>query len=159
MSTDGGVSWIGQCGNYTVPGTNANGSVQPNNEPVYEGVQNTWVYEEINLSDYLGQQIQLRFQLRSDAGVNADGFYFDDFSIFYNNQGPAVSPTAQFNTAGSVVCSGMFTDFDDASLDNPTSWSWNFGDGGTSTQPQPQHTFTSSNGLPVKYLPASCKAS
>ncbi|MFM7681767.1 MAG: M14 family zinc carboxypeptidase, partial [Bacteroidota bacterium] len=57
VSTDGGTIWIGQCGNYTVPGTNANGSVQPNGQPVYEGTQSSWVLEEINLSDYLGQQI------------------------------------------------------------------------------------------------------
>ena len=59
VSTDGGTTWIGQCGNYTVPGTSANGSVQPNNQPVYEGTQSTWVLEEVNLSDYLGQQILL----------------------------------------------------------------------------------------------------
>ena len=49
VSTDNGTTWIPQCGNYTVTGTNANGSAQPNNQPVYEGVQSTWVLEEINL--------------------------------------------------------------------------------------------------------------
>ena len=141
VSTDGGSTWIGQCGNYTNAGTSANGSVQPNNQPVYDGIMTNWVLEEINLSDYLGQVIKVRFQLRSDNATRKDGFYFDDFSIYYNNQGPAVSPTAQFTTAGSVVCSGMFTDFDDASLDNPTSWSWNFGDGGTSNVQNPTHIF------------------
>lgn len=141
VSTDGGSTWTGQCGNYTNAGTSANGSVQPNNQPVYDGIMTNWVLEEINLSDYLGQVIKVRFQLRSDNATRKDGFYFDDFSIFYNNQGPAVSPTAQFNTTGSVVCSGMFTDFDDASLDNPTSWSWNFGDGGTSNVQNPTHIF------------------
>jgi PKD repeat protein len=141
VSTDGGSTWIGQCGNYTNAGTSANGSVQPNNQPVYDGIMTNWVLEEINLSDYLGQVIKVRFQLRSDNGTRKDGFYFDDFSIYYNNQGPAVTPTAQFTTAGSVVCSGMFTDFDDASLDNPTSWSWNFGDGGTSNVQNPTHIF------------------
>ena len=141
VSIDGGSTWIGQCGNYTNAGTSANGSVQPNNQPVYDGVITNWVLEEINLSDYLGQVIKVRFQLRSDNATRKDGFYFDDFSIYYNNQGPAVSPTAQFTTAGSVVCSGMFTDFDDASLDNPTSWSWNFGDGGTSNVQNPTHIF------------------
>ena len=141
VSTDGGSTWIGQCGNYTNAGTSANGSVQPNNQPVYDGIMTNWVLEEINLSDYLGQVIKVRFQLRSDNATRKDGFYFDDFSIYYNNQGPAVTPTAQFTTAGSVVCSGMFTDFDDASLDNPTSWSWNFGDGGTSNVQNPTHIF------------------
>lgn len=84
VSTDNGVSWIGQCGNYTVPGTSANGSVQPNAQPVYEGNQNNWVREEINLSDYIGDSIQVRFILKSDGGTRADGFYFDDFEVLYN---------------------------------------------------------------------------
>ena len=84
VSTDGGNSWIGQCGNYTVPGTSASGSVQPNNEPVYEGFQTNWVLEEISLSDYIGQTINVRFQLESDGGVNEAGFFYDDFTIAYN---------------------------------------------------------------------------
>jgi carboxypeptidase T len=84
ISIDNGSSWIGQCGLYTSVGSSANGSVQPQGEPVYDGVQNSWVLEEINLSDYLGQEILARFILKSDGGVRADGFYFDDFKISYN---------------------------------------------------------------------------
>ena len=84
VSTDNGISWIGQCGNYTVLGNSANGSVQPDLEPVYEGTQSSWVLEEINLSDYIGQIINVRFQLESDGGVRQDGFYYDDFKISYN---------------------------------------------------------------------------
>jgi len=84
VSTDGGNNWIGQCGNYTVAGSNVNGTVQPTGDPVYEGFQTTWVLEEISLSDYIGQTINVRFQLESDAGAREDGFYFDDFTIAYN---------------------------------------------------------------------------
>lgn len=84
VSTDGGANWIGQCGNYTVLGTSANGSVQPNNAPVYEGTQSGWVFEEISLSDYLGQNIRLRFIMEADGGVREDGFYFDDFQVGFN---------------------------------------------------------------------------
>ena len=83
VSTDGGNSWIGQCGNYTVPGTSANGSVQPEGGPVYEGAFSDWVLEEISMSDYLGQVINVRFRLQSDGGVREDGFYFDDFKVFF----------------------------------------------------------------------------
>ena len=150
VSIDGGSTWIGQCGNYTNAGTNANGSVQPNNQPIYDGIMTNWVLEEINLSDYLGQVIKVRFQLKSDVGTRKDGFYFDDFSIYYNNLGPAVSPTAQFSTANSVVCSGVFTSFNDTSLDNPTSWSWNFGDGGTDNVQNPTHVFTAAGTYTVQ---------
>ena len=85
ISTDNGNTWIGQCGKYTVSGTSANGSVQPQDGPVYEGIQNSWVLEEISLSDYLGQVVQARFILESDGGVKEDGFYFDDFKVLYND--------------------------------------------------------------------------
>ncbi len=86
VSTDGGSTWIGQCGLYTVPGIQQGGwnsGVQPDGEPVYEGAQSDWVLEEIDLSDYLGQTINVRFRLESDGGVRMDGFYFDDFKVFY----------------------------------------------------------------------------
>ncbi len=86
VSTDGGNSWEGQCGNYTVEGVNQGwgGGVQPDGEPVYEGTQSSWVLEEISLSDYIGQVINVRFQLESDGGLTMDGFYFDDFQVSYS---------------------------------------------------------------------------
>jgi carboxypeptidase T len=141
VSTDGGTTWIGQCGNYTNAGTSANGSVQPNNQPVYDGTMSSWVLEEINLSDYLGQVIKVRFQLKSDGGTNMDGFYFDDFKIYFNIQAPAVTPTAQFGINNAVVCSGTTANFTDSSLDNPTVWAWDFGDGSTATTQNASHVF------------------
>ena len=142
VSTDGGTTWIGQCGNYTVPGTSANNSVQPNNQPVYEGTQSTWVVEEINLSDYLGQQIKVRFQLRSDGGTNADGYYFDDFKVLFNENTPVSSPVASFTASSSSICVGNTVSFTDFSTNTPTSWSWDFGDGITSTTPNPTHVYS-----------------
>jgi len=84
VSNDNGMTWVGQCGNYTVAGNSANGSVQPNNQPIYEGTESNWVLEEINLSDYIGDSILVRFVLKSDGGTRADGFYFDDFEVLYN---------------------------------------------------------------------------
>lgn len=83
VSVDGGTSWQGQCGNYTNPGIGDDGSVQPDGEPLYDGTQSAWVLEEINLSDYIGETIRVRFLLESDGGVREDGFYFDDFKILY----------------------------------------------------------------------------
>ncbi len=78
VSTDNGATWIPQCGIYTNAGVENQGVL---GEPVYDGQQNTWVHEMIDLSDYLGETVKFRFQLVSDAGVEQDGFYFDDFSI------------------------------------------------------------------------------
>lgn len=77
ISTDGGNTWIPQCGNYTNKGSDN----QATGEPLYDGLQNAWVKEEIDLSNYIGQTIKTRFQLVSDQAVNEDGFYFDDFKI------------------------------------------------------------------------------
>ena len=79
VSTDGGNSWTPQCGKYTnegVPDQNA-----ANGEPLYDGFQTSWVKEEINLSDYLGMSILVRFNIVADQGVREDGYYFDDFKI------------------------------------------------------------------------------
>ena len=142
VSADGGTTWIGQCGNYTVTGVS--GGVQPVNQPVYEGTQSNWVLEEINLSDYLGQQIKVRFQLKSDGGTTADGFYFDDFKVFYNQSGPVVIPVSSFSSSGNSICVGNSVSFADNSSNSPTQWSWDFGDGSTSSVQNPSHTFASS---------------
>ncbi len=65
------------CGRYTVEG-----SVNEDpNKPVYDGVQNEWVQESIDLSDFLGKQIKIQLKLITDPGTVADGFYFDDMEI------------------------------------------------------------------------------
>lgn len=79
VSTDGGNTWIPQCGKFTNSGSSNNS--QPTGEPLYDGVQLEWVQEEINLSDYLGESILARFQFVSDGAVTRDGFYFDDLTF------------------------------------------------------------------------------
>ncbi len=149
VSTDNGATWIPQCGNYTVSGTNANGSVQPNNQPVYEGSQMNWVMEEINLSDYLGQIVRFRFRLGSDGGTVGDGFYFDDFEVLYNIDTLPNPPVASFSPSADTVCLGVNLVFNDQSTNNPTSWSWDFGDGTSSSSQNPSHTFSQTGSYAV----------
>ncbi len=78
ISTNNGSSWAPLEGMYTNPGI---GSFQPSGEPLYDGTQLTWVKESIDLTSYLGQQIKLRFVLKSDGYVAADGWYVDDINI------------------------------------------------------------------------------
>lgn len=90
-STDNGNTWQQLCGKYTnlgVPQQNWMGQdvgIQPIDEPIYDGIQSTWVLEEVNLNDLAGQIIQLRFKLQSDGGQTEDGFYFDDFKLFFDS--------------------------------------------------------------------------
>lgn len=76
-STNGGNSWTALCGKFTKPGT----SDQDYQNPLYDGQQLSWVKEEIDLTDYIGTSIHIRFKFASDPAVNGDGFYFDDLSV------------------------------------------------------------------------------
>ena len=84
VSTNNGNSWAAQCGRYTNPGAQNQGDPQPIGDPLYDGVQNDWVLEDINLSDYLGEEVMFRFILVTDNFVQEDGYYFDDFEILYD---------------------------------------------------------------------------
>jgi bacillopeptidase F (M6 metalloprotease family) len=77
ISTNNGSTWTPLQGLYTKAGS----SNQAVGQPLYDGIQNAWVREEINLSPYAGQEIKLRFRLRTDAGATADGFFFDDLKL------------------------------------------------------------------------------
>jgi hypothetical protein len=78
VSTNNGSTWIPLDGEYTQPGV---GSFQPNGEPLYDGIIANWVQEKISLANYLSSQFKVRFQLKSDGGVSADGWYVDDIGI------------------------------------------------------------------------------
>jgi PKD repeat protein len=157
VSTDGGTTWIGQCGNYTVPGVS--GGVQPVNKPLYEGTQPDWVLEEINLSDYLGQVIKIRFQLRSDGGAVLDGFYFDDFKILYNLPSPTTPPTASFTASEIAICAGESIVFNDASTGSPSLWTWDFGDGESSNDQNPSHVYSNAGQFNVSLTASNSEGS
>jgi hypothetical protein len=61
------------CGNYS--------RVNPSGKIVYDGNQNTWVQEQVNLADFLGSEIRLRFRMKSDGATTSDGFYLDDLAV------------------------------------------------------------------------------
>jgi len=78
ITTNNGTTWLPLEGLFTNPGT---GSFQPNGEPLYDGTQLTWVKETVDISSYIGQQIKIRFILRSDGYVTEDGWYVDDINL------------------------------------------------------------------------------
>jgi hypothetical protein len=88
ISTDEGDSWTPLCGNYTNTGVDP----QDVGEPLYDGNQTSWVFEEVNLIDYLEEpNVRFKFHLITDEGVQEDGFYFDDFSL--NTDGGVIDET------------------------------------------------------------------
>jgi hypothetical protein len=54
---------------------------QPDGQPGYDGTQEKWVHEHVDISDFIGSSFQLRFNLLSDEYVTGDGWYIDDFKI------------------------------------------------------------------------------
>ena len=79
ISTNNGSSWVPQCGNYTTKGIETHDYAL--DEPLYDGNQSVWINESISLTDYLGEEILVRFKLYTDGGLRRDGFYFDNFKI------------------------------------------------------------------------------
>jgi immune inhibitor A len=47
----------------------------------YNGVSDQWIEETVDLSEYAGKKVQVRFEYITDAAVNGEGMLIDDFSI------------------------------------------------------------------------------
>jgi hypothetical protein len=47
----------------------------------YNGKTNGWIQEQVDLSQYAGKKIQIRFEYVTDAAVNGEGFLLDDVTI------------------------------------------------------------------------------
>lgn len=65
------------CGKFNHRGNENQG----NRKAIYDGKQPEWVREYIDLKDYLGMNIKIRFILTPDQGVQGDGFYVDDMTV------------------------------------------------------------------------------
>ncbi len=90
---EGTNNWIPLHGKYSSYGNYYLGQ----NDPVYDGTQNQWVQEEINLVDFADMNITLRFQLYSDDYVKEDGFYFDDLTISVISSITGINPNYTSN--------------------------------------------------------------
>ncbi len=81
VSSNGGTSWTSVNGKYTKPGSGV--GVQTIGTYGYDGIQSSWIEEEMDLSPFASSQFKIRFRLRSDGSVNADGFYVDNIRLLY----------------------------------------------------------------------------
>tara|TARA_R110002073_G_scaffold72537_1_gene177508 strand:+ start:502663 stop:505032 length:2370 start_codon:yes stop_codon:yes gene_type:complete len=114
VSTNNGVTWQPQCGQFTRSGVVDQGII---GQPMYDGTQNEWVQEFIDLSDYLGETINVRFQLVSDSNVVKDGFYFDDFTVHVIDQ--SVLGTTGYETLNAQLYPNPVNNNLTISLSNP----------------------------------------
>lgn len=76
-SVSGSGVWSALCGKYTKPGS----LYQLYEQPIYDGQQPAWVQEQMDLSVYLGQRVDIRFLLAADNNITYDGFYLDDLQV------------------------------------------------------------------------------
>ena len=74
------------CGRYSRPTE----SFTAYHTPAYDG-KSDWVQEEIDISDYAGESIFLRFEMISDDKNQYDGIYIDDIQIWAENVGAVTS--------------------------------------------------------------------
>jgi immune inhibitor A len=58
----------------------------------WNGQTNDWVTEEVDLSQYAGQKVQIRFEYVTDAALNGEGFLLDDVRV------DAINYTSDFET-------------------------------------------------------------
>ncbi|MBI2721160.1 MAG: immune inhibitor A [Bacteroidetes bacterium] len=75
-STNNGSTWSPLCGRYETSPASSGAS-----QPVYDGLQDAWVKEDIDITAYSGLNFLVRFKFFSDGFTAKDGFYFDDLRI------------------------------------------------------------------------------
>ncbi len=51
----------------------------------YNGATNDWIQEDVDLSQYAGKKVQVRFEYVTDAAVLGEGFMLDDVSVDATN--------------------------------------------------------------------------
>jgi hypothetical protein len=58
----------------------------------YTGQSNGWIQESVDLSEFVGQKVSVRFEYLSDPAVNGEGFLMDDVTV------PAINYSTDFET-------------------------------------------------------------
>lgn len=102
QASSDGENWTSLCGNHTRNGSlNTHGT----SDPLFDGTKD-WLQEEMDLSDFIGQQIQLRLVVVSDGFVELDGFYIDNIVVesqvlvYTNTEDEFVDRISVFPTLG-----------------------------------------------------------
>lgn len=77
-ASDNGINYQPLQGRFTNAGS---GNHQPSGEPIYDGNRFFWMKEKIDLSQYDGRQLYLRFTMSSNSIQERNGFFFDDLVV------------------------------------------------------------------------------
>ncbi|MGI8892081.1 MAG: S8 family serine peptidase [Bacteroidia bacterium] len=112
--------------------------------PTISGSQgNSWQQTSVNLSNFAGNVITIRFRGITGTGYQSD-MAIDDIEIMEL----ASAPVALFSSNNTNACSGQIINFSDLSLNAPTQWLWtitpstfSFVNGTSDTSQHPQIVF------------------
>ncbi|CAN5540669.1 hypothetical protein BH23BAC4_BH23BAC4_04760 [soil metagenome] len=99
ISTDGST-WTSLSGRFTRPASGI--GMQPAGSPVYDG-NSDWVEEQIDLEPWLGHEVRLRFELRSDASITGQGINVDNIRVETYEDGSGVSTEPGSGDSGFAV--------------------------------------------------------
>lgn len=94
------------CGKYTHWGS----ELQIQSEPIFDG-KSDWVLEEMDITEYAGKDVLIRFELVTDFINNADGIYIDDIEIIAEDLGSETTSIIELDE----------TDFISNSFPNPAN--------------------------------------
>ncbi|MCX8056477.1 MAG: M14 family zinc carboxypeptidase [Ignavibacteria bacterium] len=95
VSSNGGISWTSVKGKYTKAGSGY--GVQTVGTYGYDGKQNSWIEEEMDLTKFASSQFKFRFRLRSDSYARADGIFIDNIRLIYSRVDSAKFSDMAFN--------------------------------------------------------------
>jgi carboxypeptidase T len=93
------------CGRFTKASSNP-GKL---GEPIYDGFQDEWILEIIDLEDFLGDNLFLQISLTADHKLEFDGFFLDDIRV------------VTFENSSSTASSGAVLNFKTSAFPNPGS--------------------------------------
>jgi immune inhibitor A len=115
VSTDNGATWEPLAGNSTTnadpQGQNLGNGITgvsgfPNVQPD-EGTRARWIEEQMDLTPYVGQEIQIRFWMINDAAYNAQGMLIDDIRIPELNYSDDIESESDWEAVGFVRTTGV----------------------------------------------------
>ena len=102
--SEDGQFWNSLCGDITTPGS----LDQFIGEPVLDGYKPHWENVVMDLSEYAGKSVYLRFLFRSDARWNKGGVYIDKVRVI--SAGSLSSTTADLNATYRIYPNPAFED-------------------------------------------------
>ncbi len=81
ISTDGGETWTILTTPHSNTANHSGNAYGPGYTGTSSGGEPTWLEESIDISDYTGQAVLIRFEYVTDDAVNRPGWTLDDISI------------------------------------------------------------------------------